>query len=118
VNWGGWLLLTVLFSGLMLIVQRAERKRRRVTFIIMALVGALVWRYALYRIGGLCDLSSWSTLCATLPLRQKADAIAEVTAIWSVIGAIVVNFLFWAFFGRYNPVGSSDSIKVYGLDME
>lgn len=29
---------------------------------------------------------------------------------------LVVSFVFWLFVGRYNPVGSSDEIKVFGMD--
>ncbi len=114
-NVGGWLLLTVLFSGLLLIVQRAERKRRLITALIMAIAGILVWRYGLYRIGGECDVA-WKALCSSPVIRQHADAIALATTDWALIGAIVINLLYWALFGRYNPAGSSVAIKVFGMD--
>ena len=114
-NVGGWLLLTALFGGLMLIVQRAERKRRLITAIIMALAGILVWRYGLYRIGGECDIA-WKTLCSSPVIRQQAAAIAITTVNWSLVGALVINLVYWALLGRYNPPGSSDAIKVFGMD--
>ena len=114
-NVGGWLLLTALFGGLLLIVQRAERKRRLITAIIMALVGILVWRYGLYRIGGECSIA-WETLCSSPVIRQQATAIAITTVNWSLVGAVMVNLVYWALLGRYNPPGSSDAIKVFGMD--
>jgi hypothetical protein len=30
--------------------------------------------------------------------------------------ALFFNLLFWVLIGRYNPVGSSDNIRVLGLD--
>ncbi|MFW5692085.1 MAG: hypothetical protein ACOCX3_01905 [Chloroflexota bacterium] len=36
-----------------------------------------------------------------------------LTALWV---ALFLNFLFWLFVGRYNPVGSSDNIRVMKLD--
>ena len=38
-NWGAFIVLTVVFGALMMIVQRAEHKRRRVTLVVM-LIGA------------------------------------------------------------------------------
>lgn len=114
-NLGGWLLLTVLFGGLLLIVQRAERKRRLITAIIMVIAGIFVWRYGLYRIGGECDVA-WKALCSSPVIRQRADAIALSTVNWALIGALVINLLYWALLGRYNPPGSSDAIKVFGMD--
>jgi hypothetical protein len=114
-NVGGWLLLTVLFGGLLLVIQRAERKRRLITAGIMAIAGILVWRYGLYRIGGECNVP-WHVLCASLVFQQRANAIAIATVNWSLVGALVINLLYWALLGRYNPPGSSDAIKVYGMD--
>jgi hypothetical protein len=114
-NVGGWLLLSALFGGLMLVIQRAERKRRIITTVIMAIAGILVWRYGLYRIGSECD-APWHVLCASPVFRQQANTIAVATVNWAVVSALVINLLFWALLGRYNPPGSSDAIKVYGMD--
>lgn len=113
-NVGGWLLLTIIFSVLLLIVQRAEWKRRIVTALIMLFVGIIVWRYALYALGRSCALS-WQVLCSTLIIRQQQNMIASQTIMWAVLSSLLVNILYWALFGRYNPVGSSDAIKVIGM---
>ena len=114
-NLGGWLLLTVLFSGLFLIIQRAERKRRLLTAIIMLIMAGIVWSYGIYRIGGDCD-APWQLLCQTPLVTGRFHNIAITTAFWSVGAGLIINFLYWALLGRYNPVGSSDAIKVYGMD--
>jgi len=114
-NLGGWLLLTVLFSGIFLVIQRAERKRRAVTAVFMLIMAGVVWSYGIYRISGDCD-AAWQALCRASLYTARFHTIAVTTAFWSVGAALIVNFLYWALFGRYNPVGSSDSIKVYGMD--
>lgn len=88
----GTLVLMILSFGLLLLlVQRAELKRRRVVAILLLPVAGIILYYA----------------NATSHLRE---------ALVGFILALVLNFLFWLFVGRYNPVGSSDSIKVLGLD--
>jgi hypothetical protein len=122
VNPGGWLLLSVLFSVLMMIVQRAERKRRLVTAIVMLLVGVLIWQYALYRMWNDCDIL-YKLTCNALRVAcnvrygcQQAPGIAISTVNWAIGTALIFNLLFWVLLGRYNPPGSSDSIKVLGMD--
>jgi uncharacterized membrane protein YwaF len=118
VNFGGWLLLTALFGLLLFLIQRSERKRRIATAILVLGMSVVIWRYAMYRMGGACDGVTWQTLCSSPIVTQHEQSIAIITTNWAIVGAIVGNFLFWALIGRYNLVGSSDSIKVYGLDME
>src|SRR5712691_9920891 len=55
-NTGGWLLLTVIFSALLITVQRVERKRRNAALIILGIVGFIVARYAIYRMESDCTL--------------------------------------------------------------
>lgn len=88
---GTLLLLTISFGLLLLLVQRAESKRRRIVAILLLPVLGIILHYA----------------NATENLRE---------AFAGFVVALVLNFLFWLFIGRYNPVGSSDSIKVLGLD--
>ena len=121
-NPGGWLLLSVLFGALLMIVQRAERKRRLVTAIVMLLVGILIWQYALYRMGNDCDIL-YKLTCNTLRLAcgarfgcQQAAGMAISTVNWAIAAALMFNLFFWVILGRYNPPGSSDSIKVLGMD--
>jgi hypothetical protein len=114
-NTGGWILLSLIFGSLLLIVQRSERKRRNVTLIILLVVAFVVWRYALYRM--LIDCNELVELmCRARWYQQARAAIAYNTINISLLTALFVNLLFWIFLGRSNPPGSSDSIKVYGLD--
>jgi hypothetical protein len=115
VNTAGWLLLTAIFGGLLLVVQRAEQKRRNVTFAILAIVGAIVWGYANYRMSNDCT-QTLKTVCVTLLVKAPAAVIARNTISAAVITSLVLNLLFWVLFGRYNPPGTSDSIQVFGMD--
>jgi hypothetical protein len=85
------ILLTLMIGAMIFIVQRTESKRRAM-IALATLVGAeLVRRYVWYR-----------------NLHTEA---------WvALIAALLLNFLFWALIGRYNPVGSSDRIQVIGMD--
>ncbi len=120
-NTGGWFVLTAIFSILLLIVQRSERKRRLVTALIMVFVALVVWRYALYRLSNECDAVS-PVICnlawarAQLVSVEEQRGIAVRTVNWSIVAALVFNLFFWVLIGRSNPPGSSDSIKVLGMD--
>lgn len=83
-----WLVITVTFSILLIMWQRAEEKRRKVVRNFVIIVGVL----ALIRY----------------------ELVGETIA--GYVTALIVSFLFWVLIGRYNPVGSSDDIKVYGMD--
>ena len=112
-NTGGWLILSAIFSLLLILVQRSERKRRNVTAVIMLAVGILVWRYAQYRLYNDCA-DFIPIICSFQVVRQHAAPIALATVNWSLITAVLFNALFWVFLGRSNPPGSSDEIKVFG----
>ncbi len=116
-NTSGWLLLTAIFSGLLLIIQRSERKRRLVTTIIMAFVALIVWRYAIFRMSSDCDLNPvFAQFCSFNWMRQRMTAAAVNTINLSLVAAFLFNLFFWVFIGRSNPPGSSDSIKVLGMN--
>jgi predicted cobalt transporter CbtA len=121
VNTGGWLSLTAIFSILLLLVQRSERKRRMVTLVIMVVVAIIVWRYAIYRLSTECAVVS-SVVCSFASVRgeivpyEELRSIAVRTVNWSIVAALIFNLLFWVFIGRSNPPGTSDSIKVLGMD--
>lgn len=115
INTGGWLLLSTIFSGLLLAVQRAERKRRLITFIILAVVASTVWAYGIYRISNGCD-EPLKISCYFVAIRQRAAVIGRNTDIIAVITALIFNALFWLFVGQYNPPHSSDEIKVLGMN--
>ncbi|MBK8025892.1 MAG: hypothetical protein IPK19_32020 [Chloroflexi bacterium] len=88
---GIFTLLTIFMTAMVLMIQRTEKKRRLLVTIVMLLVAELIRRYVWYR--GVHD-EAWMALAL----------------------ALTVNFLFWMFIGRYNPVGSSEEIQVMGLD--
>lgn len=85
--------LTLIFSLLMLIIQRTERKYRRwVAFLILITAGLFMWNFTINR-------------------------EVESEAITALILSVIINVLFWWTIGRYNPVGNSDEkIQVLGMD--
>jgi hypothetical protein len=88
---GSLILLALSFTVLFIMVQRAEAKRKRIVrYVVIVLVLFIAW-YA-----------------NTTSLQREA--------IIGFIIAVVVSFLFWLLIGRYNPVGSSDDIRVLGMD--
>lgn len=84
-------LLTLSFSVVLLMIQRSESKRRKTVFILLVPVFLVIVWYANSR-------------------AYSAEALVGFGL------ALALNLLFWVFIGRYNPVGSSDSIRVMGLD--
>lgn len=87
-DWGYVTLVAVTFSILLIIAQRVEERRRRmVRGFIVSMAILLMIRYEL----------------------QDENLVGYVIALF-------VSFLFWLLIGRYNRVGSSDVIKVYGMD--
>lgn len=84
-------LLTAVFGLLMFFIQRTEAKKRLVVTLITLIVLELIRRYVWFR-----------------------DVHTEGWV--AFIAAFLLNFLFWLFIGRYNPVGSSDRIQVIGMD--
>lgn len=84
-------LLTVTFGLIFLLIQRSERKKRIIVFIAFLLVGELIRRFTFYRN---VHAEAWTALLL----------------------ALLLNFFFWLFIGRYNPPKSSDEIQVIGLD--
>lgn len=115
INWGGWLLLALIFSILVMIVQRAEPSRRRPTAVIMLLVWGIVFGYGIYRISGQCDFNI-GVLCQNLIERRRSEPIAWNTTNLAAVSALLFNLVFWITIGRYNPPRSSDAIKVLGLN--
>lgn len=86
-----FLIFVLLLSGFGLLIQRTELSKRRVVLLILLLPLLLLRNFAVYR-------------------EVETEAL---TALWV---ALFLNFLFWLFVGRYNPVGSSDNIRVMKLD--
>jgi uncharacterized membrane protein YozB (DUF420 family) len=90
-NWGSFLAAWVGLSIILLIIQRTESKHRRIVRATMVLTVFLVGWFG-YQRGFLGE------------------------TILAFFSALAVSFLFWLLIGRYNPVQSDDSIKVYGMD--
>ncbi len=90
-NLGILVLLTASFGIVLLLLQRSEAKRRRTVFIFLLPVFLVIVWYS----------------------NSRAY---HHEALLGFVLAVVLNVLFWLFIGRYNPVGSSDSIRVLGLD--
>jgi uncharacterized protein YqhQ len=86
-----FILLLVIISFVLFLFQRSEPKKRRIVLLIMLPLAVLLRNYVWYR-----------------------DVHTEAWA--ALILALLLNGFFWLFIGRYNPVTSSDQIKVYGLD--
>jgi low temperature requirement protein LtrA len=84
---GLWVVLVIM----LLLIQRTETKKRRGVMVVMVLVSLGILYYVSLR-------TAWSELVLAFVL------------------ALVASFLFWLFVGRYNPVGSSDNIRVLGMD--
>jgi hypothetical protein len=90
-NWWIAFLLTVSFTVIFVLIQRSEQSRRCIVWLSMLVVLALIGYWA-----------------------NTAQVVGE--AVFGLIFGLLLTGLFWLLIGRYNPVGSSDSIKVLGLD--
>lgn len=91
-DWGLFALLLFGFSLVFFIIQRTEAQKRRIVILTMLVVLELLRRFIVYR-----DINTEGIIAFLI--------------------ALILNFLFWAIIGRYNPVKSSDeTIKVYGMD--
>ena len=91
-NIGNLVLLAIIFSLLLLAIQRAEARRRLLIAAVLIIpVGWLVYRWAVYR-------------------HQVTE-----TLIAGGIG-LTLNVLFWITYGRKHPPGSSEEIHVIGIE--
>lgn len=83
-------LLTLFFSLMFFILQRSQASARRMILFLMIAPILLLRHYAMSR--GV-ESEAWTAF----------------------IIALILNFLFWALIGRYNPVASKE-VRVLGLD--
>ncbi len=90
-NWWITFLLTVSFTVIFVLIQRSEQSRRCIVWLSMLVVLGLI--------------GYWSI---------TAQVVGET--VLGLIFGLLLTGLFWLLIGRYNPVGSSDNIKVLGLD--
>ncbi len=93
-NTGNLALLTAFVTVVLLLLQRTERRRWWVTALVLVVpVGFLIYRWAIYR-------------------GQMQETLVALG-----IGA-GLNLLFWLFYGRRHPPGSSGEIRVIGMEEE
>ena len=90
-DWGYIGAVTLFFTIILIFAQRIEEKRKRV---------------ARWFIFGMMIL---------LMIRPNYTHLRGQNLVAYAI-AFFISFVFWVLIGRYNPVGSSDAIKVYGMD--
>jgi hypothetical protein len=83
--------LTIIMSFLILLIQRTERKARRLIIILTLVPSFFLFDFI---------------------LRRNVEK-EGVTALFL---SLFLNSLFWVLVGRYNPVPNSDEMKVLGLD--
>ena len=84
--------LSIIFSITFLIFQRTERKRLWLIIVFLEIpLLAVTWYWASFK-------------------NQERVFILAVGI------ALVLNVLFWLVYGRRNPPGSSDDIKVIGTE--
>lgn len=85
------LLLTVTFTILQLALQRADRTKKRGVRVFWFLMVILIGAYTL------------------LTARF-------IEALLAFVLGVIISGLYWVLIGRYNPVKSSEDIKVLGLN--
>jgi len=86
------ILLTLIYSAALLIYQRTERKRK----LVAALIAILPIGYMTYQ---------WGVL------RDQMGVV-----LWAAGIALILNVIFWIVWGRRHPPGTSDSIRVIGME--
>ena len=91
-NIGYACLITAVVALLLVMIQRVEPKRRKLAIFIVAGCFLLIRQNAFI----------------------KGDLHGE-TLLAFIVGCLLSG-LFWLLVGRYNPVGSSDEIRVIGMD--
>lgn len=80
-----FLLFFAIYSGSLLVLQRAESTQRMIVFFVVAFAAFFVWRYALYR-----------------DFRGEHN--------WGLLAAAAANVAFWMAIGRHHT--PQDTIKV------
>lgn len=90
-NTSNLIVLTLIYTALLLMVQRTERKRRLIVALAIPVIGYMTYQWAL--------------------LKDQRDVL-----LWSAGIALGLNVVFWLVWGRTHPAGTSDSIKVIGME--
>lgn len=91
-DWNYVALIAITVTFLLLMIQRAEKPRRRLVAGIVAFCLLIIRHNAFHK-----------------------DDLHEET-LMAFVAALLLNGLFWLLIGRYNPVNSSDAIHVIGMD--
>ncbi len=86
------LLIAVTFGLLFITIQRTEKTKRRIVWLLVIVIGLLIRHNAFLQ-----------------------NDLHEET-FFGFLGGLLIAGIFWGLIGRYNPVGTSDEIKVIGLD--
>jgi hypothetical protein len=91
-NSSNLVLLSLIYIAALMMFQRTERKRKWLTALIaIAPIGYMTYQWGV--------------------LRDQMEVV-----LWSAGIALAVNLLFWLLWGRRHPPGSTDSIKVIGME--
>lgn len=90
-NWNYVLIFTLVIAFFLLLIQRTEPSRRRLVTVIMIMPTLIIGYWA-------------------------SASHHETEAVVGLILALLLNLLFWILIGRYNPVASSNQIRVLRLD--
>lgn len=85
------LTFTFVFAFLLFLWQRTEPKKRLIVLLILLIPGELIRRLIVFR-------------------------EANTEGVIAFILAVILNFAFYLFIGRYNPVAKSDEIRVIKMD--
>ena len=109
------LLLTGFISAMLFIVQRSEAKRRLLVIVIMLIPAELIRRYVFYA-SRTAVVTPFADLPGSIAFQHALYRSVHREAWGALVLALVLNFAFWLFIGRYNPVHSSDEIRVIGMD--
>lgn len=110
------LLLTGFISAMLFIVQRSEAKRRLLVTLIMLIPAELIRRYVFYA-SRTVVVPPFNDLTGTIAFRHALQHPSIHREAWiALVLALLLNFSFWLFIGRYNPVHSSDEIRVITMD--
>ncbi len=90
-NTSNLVVLIIILTALIWLIQRTERRRIWVALLFLLPGGYLIYRWAIYR--------------------------AETHTALAALGiAAALNLLYWFVYGRRHPPGSSDSIRVIGME--
>ena len=100
---------------MLFLVQRSEVKRRLLVALIMLVPAELIRRYVFY-VGMTPVLPPFADLPQDIAFRHTFAHEIHREAWIALAVALFLNFSFWLFIGRYNPVHSSDEIRVFGMD--